>query len=75
MVIGLGNRVGGEYLEQEKEKQNVMLRGIVCWEQIVLVGLDKVWEGSGGIVRHLLKCLDVESEGLEFFTAVIYTYI
>jgi len=30
MVIGLGNRVGGEYLEQEKEKQNVMLRGIVC---------------------------------------------
>ena len=29
----------------------------------MLVGLDKGWEGSGGIVRHLLKCLDDEFEG------------
>jgi len=41
--------------------------GIVCWQQIVLGGLDKWREGkggkgSGGIVRHLLRNIDYESE-------------
>jgi hypothetical protein len=47
-------------LEQEKEMQNVTLRGL-CVER----GLDKGGggEGSGGIVRHLLGSLDDESEG------------
>ena len=68
MVIGLANWVLGRILGTGEREAERYVTGIVCWQQIVLGGLDRGWEGkgregSGGIVRQLLGNLDDETEG------------
>ena len=63
MVIGLANWVLGSIFGTGEKEAERYVTGIVCWQQIVLGWLVSGWEGSGGIVRHLLENLDDESEG------------
>jgi hypothetical protein len=67
MKIGLANWVLGRIFGTREREAERYITGIVSWQQIVLGWLDKGWEGKGdgstGIVRHLLKHLDDESEG------------
>ena len=47
MVIGLANWVLGRIFGTGEREAEGYVTGIVCWEQIVLGGLDKEWEGKG----------------------------
>ena len=64
MVIGRAKWVLGRIFGAVEREAERYVTGIVCWQQIVLGGLDRGWEGKGvgGIVRHLLGNLDGESE-------------
>jgi len=47
MVIGLANWVKGRIFGTGEREAERYVTGIVCWEQILLGGLDKVSEGKG----------------------------
>jgi hypothetical protein len=62
-------------LEQEKEKQNVTLRGLCVESRLCsgdwIEGEGKGREGRRGIVRHLLKSLDDETEGKIILKSIV----
>ena len=47
MVIGLAKWVLGRIFGTGEREAERYVTGIVCWQQIVLGGLDRGWEGKG----------------------------
>ena len=77
MVTGLANWVLGRIFRAGEREAEPYVTGIVCWQQIVLGGLDKGWEGKGvgELWDSCWENIDDESEDNLIKNSVIFKYL
>jgi hypothetical protein len=77
LMIGLVNWVLGRIFGTGEREAERYVTGIVCWQQIVLGWLDKVWEGKGvGEFWDIYWKIEMMNlKGIQYKSLLLYLWI